>query len=133
MQDFKQGEDVLVWDGDDSIDAGQAKPAKFIIFHGGCFWCEGTDPDELVPFNQAKPIPKPELIPFAFDTFPRGSVWTTPLKNKADPGRYLITGQTSFGVHFAGSHITYDHLLADCQISTDNCETWRPAGQEVTE
>ena len=137
MQDFKQGEDVLVWEFEEHL----ARKRKFVVLYEGRYWCVDAKSHDLklIPWNHAKPIPKPKMVPFTFDTFPHGLVFVrVPEGSRGQTVIAVLIGGVVF--HKITSQykdvveVSFETLVAKSyEISTDNCETWRPAGLEVTE
>ena len=124
MQDFKQGE--MVHARNSGWKEGEFLKLPFVVKYKDNFWCESGD-GSIVMFDFVNHIPKPKMAPFTFDTFPIGLVF---IRKPGSRGR-AVTGVCKNEISFVTTSINtvdYFNLLKSYEISTDNCETWHPAG-----
>ena len=125
MSNFKQGETVEASDYADFRDA----------IHVEFFWCGGgdyyakhiRDDSELVAWKYVRAVP--EIVPFTFDTFPRGAVY---IRGKESNSRFdmMVLGISDARIGTADGSPNYKTLREDYEISTDMGETWLPCGEQ---
>ena len=73
------------------------------------------------------------MVPFTFDTFPRGIVYLRSVTEKNSVYEFLVTAISPTSITIKNLEVGFDPAMNHWEISTDNCETWCPAGLEVTE
>lgn len=75
--------------------------------------------------------PKPKLIPFTQETWPKGEVW---VKDKEQLWEAHVSELRINGVCFGRDYyMQYEELVNQKLISTDGRRTYGPCGQEVKE
>lgn len=81
-------------------------------------------PDSLYFRNT---LAAPKLVPYDFDTFPRGVVWARQLHNE-----FMVYLRLANGAQVGPDRtiFSWEVLLNNWEISTDDGETWRPCGRE---
>jgi len=123
-EQIKNGDMVICWDTEGEIYG----PNIFIgAIHDNRGIVVFDKNNGVEVYRYCEKAPEPTYNPFDQDTFPKGMVWLF----TGDDCRELVISVIDSGVRTESLNVDYDNLLDSFKISTDNCETWQPAGVEV--
>ena len=87
--------------------------------------------DVAYKFRLAPEPPAKKFQPFTKGTIPKFALWKYPLNRDEAEDFYCITGYGDVCVLLDDDWISYQDLLMNCRMSTDNGKTWLPCGVEV--
>ena len=87
--------------------------------------------DVAYKFRLAPEPPAKKFQPFTKGTIPKFALWKYPLNRDEAEDFYCITGYGDVCVLLDDDWISYQDLLTNGRMSTDNGKTWLPCGVEV--
>lgn len=95
--------------------------------------CFGERDDDRIryKFRLAPEPPAKKFQPFTKGTIPKFALWKYPLNRDEAEDFYCITGYGDVCVLLNDDWISYQDLLTNGRMSTDNGKTWLPCGVEV--
>jgi len=104
-------------------------PFRFIGVTQAGFYA--VEEDGVKVYLYAERVPEPTYKPFDQDTFPKGLTWIIKKGEVPLDELFMVTHIAGLGIYIDGKFNSYKKILDNKYlISTDNCETWQPAGVE---
>jgi hypothetical protein len=143
MVNIEQGEVVSAGQSEEAIALGDAVMAVFVCKYKGEYVVEVIgNSQKMVKYPAAVPYKskaercddKPKegkIVPFTFDTFPKGEGWVRRL-NPAYPPPQLVTKVNNIGAVVGNVMCSFKIMASPVfEISTDGRRTWRPGYESL--